>query len=204
MTYRYVPQVVVWIACEGSTDKAYLAALNRLLSEKGVHISLKAESAGSGLFKFLEAAYRKCMRKRDKSCKALPWIWADSDLYERNEKKCRDQYVRRAPDIPEILFSRHNLEDVLVMHEDDQTVQRWITLCKGGLTPLHSHEYMPLLADIYPDYSKRGLPKRLVPLTPQQLHNAYRHSLDESIPFKCDLIERLVPIIRQDSPDFFN
>ena len=34
--------------------------------------------------------------------------------------------------------------------------------------------------------------------------NAYRHSLDESIPFKCDLIERLVPIILQDSPDFFN
>ena len=48
------------------------------------------------------------------------------------------------------------------------------------------------------------MPKRLVPLTPQQLHNAYRHSLDESIPFKCDLIERLVPIILQDSPDFFN
>ena len=144
------------------------------------------------------------MRKRDKSCKALPWIWADSDLYERNEKKCRDQYVRRSPDIPEILFSRHNLEDVLVMHEDDQTVQRWIDLCKGGLTPLHSHEYMPLLADIYPDYAKRGLPKRLVPLTPQHLHNAYRHSLDKSIPFKCDLIERLVPIILQDSPDFFN
>ncbi len=45
MTYRYVPQVVVWIACEGSTDKAYLAALNRLLSEKGVHISL---SCGEG------------------------------------------------------------------------------------------------------------------------------------------------------------
>ena len=59
-------------------------------------------------------------------------------------------------------------------------------------------------ANATPDYSKRGLPKRLVPLTPQQLHNAYRHSLDESIPFKCDLIERLVPIILQDSPDFFN
>ena len=34
--------------------------------------------------------------------------------------------------------------------------------------------------------------------------NAYRHSLDDSIPFKCDLIEKLVPIILQDSPDFFN
>ena len=34
--------------------------------------------------------------------------------------------------------------------------------------------------------------------------NAYRHSLDKSIPFKCDLIERLVPIILQDSPGFFN
>lgn len=204
MAGSYVPQTVIWIACEGSTDKAYLAALNRLLLEKDVPISLKAESAGSGLFKFLVKAYRKCMQKRDKSCAVMPWIWADSDLYERNEKKCNDQYMHRDKNIPEILFSRHNLEDMLVMHEDDATVQRWIALCKGGSVPLRSLEYMPLLADIYPDYGKQGLPKRFVPLTPQLLHNAYRHSLDDGIPFKCDLIEKLVPFILREAPDFFN
>ena len=35
MAGSYVPQTVIWIACEGCTDKAYLAALNRLLLEKG-------------------------------------------------------------------------------------------------------------------------------------------------------------------------
>ena len=61
MAGSYVPQTVIWIACEGCTDKAYLAALNRLLLEKGVHISLKAESAGSGLFDFwLALAVETC------------------------------------------------------------------------------------------------------------------------------------------------
>lgn len=39
----------------------------------------------------------------------LQRIFADSDLYERNERKCRNLYERCSKDIPEIFFSRHHL-----------------------------------------------------------------------------------------------
>lgn len=195
---------VIRIVCEGKSEKAYIGSLNSLFRNHNVPLVLKCTVAGSGLFPLVLKAYRKCREQRDRSCREEPWIWVDSDLYERNEKKCMEQYGKRDASIPAFLFSTHNFEDTLVLHNGDDTVEKWRRLCHGGAVALHAREYMPLLLSLYPDYEKGSLPERMIPLTPQLLHNAYRHSHDEGIPFKCDLIERLVPIIQREQPDFFN
>lgn len=203
----YSLPTVIWVACEGKSEKAYLAELNRLFRETGTPLILKDEVAGGGFYPLAEAAYKraqkKCGTRGQSAGQGSPWVWVDSDLYERNDRASGDLYTSRPRGIPPFLFSHHNFEDFLVLHLGDEQVEQWRKLCGGGTEPLHERDYLPLLATIFPDYAKPSLPAPLSPLTPTLLANAYRHSKDESIPFHCDFIEKLVPLILAKNPSFF-
>lgn len=204
----YSLPTVIWVACEGKSEKAYLAELNRLFRETGTPIILQDEVAGGGFYPLAEAAYKRAQKKSgtrgQRTGQGTPWIWVDSDLYERNDRASGDLYTSRPKGIPAFLFSHHNFEDFLVLHLADEQVEQWRKLCHGGTAPLHERDYLPLLASLFPDYAKPSLPAPLSPLTPALLANAYRHSKDEQIPFRCDFIEKLVPLILAKNPSFFD
>lgn len=204
----YTLPTVIWVACEGKSEKAYLAELNRLFRETGTPIILKDEVAGSGFFHHAEAAFKKAQKRSGTHSRTAgentPWVWVDSDLYERNERASGDLYSARPKGIPAFLFSHHHFEDFLVLHLGDEQVAQWVNLCNGGTAPLHERDYLPLLPALFPDYQKPNLPAALSPLTPSLLSNAYRHSLNPAIPFRCDFIEKLVPLILSKQPDFFS
>lgn len=203
----YTLPTVIWVVCEGKSEKAYLAQLNRLFRESGVPIIVKDEVAGGGGYALVTDTYKKTQKKsgirKVGPHTPQPWIWVDSDLYERNERDCHTRYQNRPNGIPAFLFSHHNFEDFLVLHLGDEQVAQWVNLCNGGSDPLHERDYLPLLPALFPDYQKPNLPAALLVLTPHHLANAYRHSRDTAIPFHCDFIERLVPLIIEKQPDFF-
>lgn len=203
----YSLPTVIWVACEGKSEKAYLAELNRLFRETGTPLILKDEVAGGGFYPLAEAAYKRAQKKSgtrgQHAGQGTPWVWVDSDLYERNDRASGDLYTSRPRGIPTFLFSHHNFEDFLVLHLEDEQVEHWVNLCNGGTVPLHERNYLPLLASLFPDYAKPSLPAPLTPLTPALLANAYRHSQNPAIPFRCDFIEKLVPLILAKNPSFF-
>ena len=66
---------------------------------------------------------------------------------------------------------------------------------------MHSEEYIPLFKRQFPEYKKGELPDSLAMLSNEQVENALIHSLDTSIPFKCDFIEKLAVFIMTRYPD---
>lgn len=168
----YSLPTVIWVACEGKSEKACLAELNRLFRETGTPIILKDEVAGGGFYPLAEAAYKRAQKKSgtrgQHAGQGTPWVWVDSDLYERNDRASGDLYTSRPKGIPAFLFSHHNFEDFLVLHLGDEQVEQWRQLCHGGTAPLHERDYLPLLASLFPDYAKPSLPAPLSPLPPRQ------------------------------------
>ena len=66
---------------------------------------------------------------------------------------------------------------------------------------MHSTEYEPLFKEQFPEYKKGELPDSLTELTNEQVENALIHSLDDTILFRCDFIERLAMFIMDQYPD---
>ena len=190
------PNIVIYVACEGKSEKAYITSLNRFFRENGIPCIINAESADNGRYKALSDT-RKRLSKRERKIKHL-WIWADSDIYIRGDDVL-------PPDVPNIYFSSFNFEDFLILHLTDDKVCRWTDICalNGHFrTPLHSTDYEPLLREFFPEYKKGKLPQELDILTEEHLRNALRHSLDPQIPFKCEFIEALAELIRSVLPNF--
>lgn len=190
------PNIVIYVACEGKSEKAYITALNRLFRDTGIPCIINADSADSGRYKALAEA-RKRLSKRERKIAHL-WIWADSDIYERGDDVL-------PPDVPKIYFSSFNFEDFLILHLPDDKVSRWTDICaqSGHLhTPLHSKDYEPHLRELFPEYKKGELPQKLTPLTEDHVRIALKHSLDPQIPFKCTFIEALAELIRLVRPNF--
>lgn len=177
----YSLPTVIWVACEGKSEKAYLAELNRLFRETGTPIILKDEVAGGGFYPLAEAAYKRAQKKSgtrgQHAGQGTPWVWVDSDLYERNDRASGDLYTSRPKGIPAFLFSHHNFEDFLVLHLADEQVEQWRKLCAGGTAPLHERDYLPLLASLFPDYAKPSLPAPLSPPPSSPTPTAIRRTL---------------------------
>jgi len=87
-------------------------------------------------------------------------IWADFDLYHRNDKHCSDHYAAKTAGIPDFLFSYHNFEDFFALHSDGDCFQEWLDFGNRGhfATPLHSDGYLREIERIFPGYVKGGLP----------------------------------------------
>ena len=94
-------------------------------------------------------------------------IWADFDLYHRNDKHCADHYAAKTDGIPDFHFSFHNFEDFYALHFDGLALAQWLEYGSAAgrghfITPLHSKNYMPEIERIFPGYQKGGLPADFV------------------------------------------
>lgn len=155
------------IVCEGESEHAYLQRLQSFLDAQPIpggafeaplrFISKDEAIAQGGSFAKLDKTFRR-LRKENKTARSLQ-IWADFDLYHRNEKDCADLYAEKPKGIPDFLFSFHNFEDFFALHHCGDQLAEWLRY--GSLegqghftTPLHSDKYVPEIERIFPGYGK--------------------------------------------------
>ena len=159
------------IVCEGESEWAYLQRLQSFLEQQQpadgsfepplLFIVPERVIVKTGTFGKLKSRYSK-MRKENK--KTAIEIWADFDLYNRNDKKCADHYAAKTAGIPDFLFSFHNFEDFFALHFDGIELAEWLRFGNSGhfTTPLHAAGYLHEIKRVFPDYGKGRLPADFV------------------------------------------
>lgn len=162
------------IVCEGESERAYLQRLQSFLEEQQpadgsftpplLFVLPERVVVKTGTFGKLKSRYNK-MRKENKNSRIE--IWADFDLYHRNDNQCAQHYAAKTAGIPDFLFSFHNFEDFYALHFDGAELAEWLRF--GGSsstrhfeTPLHSDGYLPEIQRIFPDYGKGALPTKFI------------------------------------------
>jgi hypothetical protein len=159
------------IVCEGESEWAYLQRLQRFLDQQPLadgtfepplhFIVPERVIVKTATFGKLKSRYNQ-FRKQNK--KSSIQIWADFDLYHRNDKHCATQYSHKSAGVPDFLFSYHNFEDFFALHADEPYLQEWLRFGARGhfITPLHSDGYLPEIKRIFPSYAKGDLPADFV------------------------------------------
>lgn len=162
------------IVCEGESEWAYLQRLQAFLDDQEVppgvfetplrFIGPEHAVTKTGSFGKIQSTYKKIRTaNRGRSIQ----IWADFDLYHRNQYNCATHYAAKAAGIPDFFFSFHNFEDFFALHFDGTAWAEWLKF--GGnsgkrhfTSPLHSDGYLPEIERIFPGYAKGGLPADFV------------------------------------------
>ncbi len=192
------------IICEGKSEYAYIQELLRYVrdNELNVKFTLRPYNAGGGDYNSLIEEYnkQKHTRKNDKDF----IIWCDDDIYVRNDMGNKDSYDSKGNDIPNFLFNTHNFEDFLIMHLEEDILNKWIAACniaKHFKRPLYAGGkggYEQLLADkeiFYTKASGRQYIKGELPdifkINSQGLENLFKRQIDKKIPFKSLFIDFL-------------
>jgi hypothetical protein len=161
------------IVCEGESEWTYLQRLQAFLEDQAVadgkfqpplvFISPESAIAKNGECKVLINRYKE---KRKENKKASIEIWADFDLYHRNDNHCADNYREKAKGIPDFLFSYHNFEDFFALHHAGDVLQSWLNYGRTERhhfkTPLHAKGYETEIKRIFPEYTKGDLPSDFV------------------------------------------
>ena len=162
------------IVCEGESEWAYLQRLQGFLDDQELlpgtfETTLKFIAPERGIVKngsFGKMKSRYNSTRRENKNVSIQ-IWADFDLYHRNDKNCAANYAAKTNGIPDFHFSFHNFEDFFALHFDGAALQQWLQF--GGLagkrhfsTPLHSRDYYPEIKHIFPHYVKGALPADFV------------------------------------------
>lgn len=157
------------IVCEGESEWAYLQRLQAFLDDQELppdtfetplrFIGPMSALAKTGTFGKIKNTYDK-MRRANKTFSIQ--IWADFDLYHRNDHQCANLYAAKTAGIPDFHFSFHNFEDFFALHFDGQQLAAWLAF--GGpsgqrhfATPLHSDGYLSEIKSIFPGYAKGSL-----------------------------------------------
>lgn len=179
------------IVCEGKSEWTYLQRLKGFLDDQAVDqgaylpalqlIGPYNAVAKGGRFGTLKQQYKAtCKTERNKA--GFIRIWADFDLYLRNDKNNATAYKSKgASGIPHFHFSFHNFEDFYALHLDDASFQRWIAFGQQSRSgrqshfawPFHSEEYLQEFRRIVPDYRKGEIPSDFVSWT--SLNNLRRN-----------------------------
>ena len=159
------------IVCEGESEWTYLQRLQSFLDAQplpgGVFdpplrlMGPMQAVAKTGSYGKLKSRYNQTRRaNRNVSIQ----VWADFDLYHRNDLKCAELYAAKTSGIPDFLFSFHNFEDFFALHWEGDRFAEWLRFGNRGhfATPLHSDGYLPEIKRIFPDYAKGGLPADFV------------------------------------------
>lgn len=194
MVEQYICNKTYIILCEGSSEKAYIQLINRLLTKNNIKITFAAKEIGTGHFSDVEKAYKKQCKENKKIDKV---IWVDKDIYKRNDRNNGIEYAGKVDNIPDFLFTTYNFEDFLVMHLDDNIIDTWqqILNTKGHFsTPLKSSEYIPLIKDnidIFNNYEKGDIPFEI---TLDNIRQAYKIHQNLTMNFKCDFLDFLSSI----------
>ena len=153
------------IVCEGESERTYLQRLQSFLNQVPLadgafepQLQLLAPDAvivKTGAFGKLASRYNKTRKDNRKSSIR---IWADFDLYHRNDKGCADLYEKKPAGIPDFLFSFHNFEDFFALHWEGERLAEWLRYGspagRGHFTaPLHARDYRPDIERIFPGYA---------------------------------------------------
>lgn len=154
------------IVCEGKSERTYLQRLQSFLDQQEVQgsgfetplrfIAPKRVIVKTGTFGKLKSRFNQARKENRRSSIQ---IWADFDLYHRNDKKCAELYAKKTAGIPDFLFSYHNFEDFFALHWDAPFLDDWIRFGNEGHfnSPLHAEGYLPEIKRIFPGYSKASL-----------------------------------------------
>ena len=155
------------IVCEGESEWAYLQRLQSFLDQQPLvdgHfepplrlIAPTQAVAKGGKFSTLKKQFSATRKGNRNSC---IHIWADFDLYHRNDQHCADNYARKTEGIPDFLFSYLNFEDFYALHSDGEQFDNWLNFGNAGhfTAPLHADVYLPEIKRIFPGYGKGELP----------------------------------------------
>lgn len=155
------------IVCEGESEWAYLQRMQSFLDQQPLangafetplrFIVPKRGIVKGGSFGRLKNQYNQT---RGQNKRSTIRIWADFDLYHRNDNQCADHYAAKTEGIPDFHFSYYNFEDFYALHSDGERFQEWLRFGARGHfdTPWHSDDYLPEIEKIFPDYAKGGLP----------------------------------------------
>lgn len=161
-----MPSMRYIIVCEGESEWAYLQRLQSFLDQQPLDtgfepplrfIAPRQAVAKNGKFGSLKRQFNQIYRANKRSTIR---IWADFDLYHRNDNGCADQYARKPEKIPDFHFSYHNFEDFYALHSDGEHFQEWLRFGERGhfATPLHADGYLPEIKRIFPSYTKGTVP----------------------------------------------
>lgn len=144
------------IFCEGPSEARYLNAWNVRFRDANIPLIFVAKPMNGGILSHVKHVVAKFQRANRRS-RAI--VWADSDLYHRNDGGCTDELKRIWPQLPPFEFSVHNFEDFIAAHLPDEDFHRWQETFQDHLCcPLHSREYNPRFQTIFRGYSKGVLP----------------------------------------------
>ena len=166
------------IVCEGESERAYLQRLQAFLDDQEVaagsfdaplcFIGPEHAVANIGTFGKIKSTYNKTRTaNRGRSIH----VWADFDLYHRNDKHCATHYAAKTAGIPDFLFSFHNFEDFIALHTSGDEFREWLSLGNEGYfeNPAPSPEHSELIKKIVKGYRKGSLPADFV--TKERLMN---------------------------------
>jgi hypothetical protein len=157
------------IVCEGESEWAYLQRLQGFLDDQELppdtfetalqFIVPPRVIVKNGSFGKMKSRYNKA-RKENKNTSIQ--IWADFDLYHRNDKHCAEHYAAKTDGVPDFLFSFHNFEDFFALHFDGQELAGWLQYGSSAgrrhfTAPLHARDYVPEIERIFPSYKKAEL-----------------------------------------------
>lgn len=185
MEEKYNTNKIYIILCEGSSERAYIQLINRFFKENEININFVAKEIGTGHFYQVEKAY-----KENKNKEII--IWVDEDIYKRDDKSNGTSYLNKKQNIPDYIFTKYNFEDFLVMHLDDDVINKWhqVLNTKGHFNvPLKSNEYIPLIKEniaLFQDYEKGDIPFEI---TFEKIKQAYNTNQKQNINFKCDILK---------------
>lgn len=173
------------ILCEGDSENAYIQELNRFLRDKeDYNFTFVTKVIGSGFYSIVLKKYNEVRRKnRNATIK----IFLDKDIYVRNERACQTS-LENSKIKGDFLFNVHNFEDFIMLHYDDETLNKWLDICKQ-----HNHEKQPMIADDYlPQIINliSGYQKGECPFIIDQsyLDNLFAHNTDQNIFIKSDFV----------------
>ena len=203
-----MPCVRYIFVCEGESEWAYLRRLQSFLDQQPVtaghfETPLRLIAPGNavakgGSFKTLARQFRGVRRENKRSDIK---VWADFDLYHRNNNSCADLYRGKTAGIPDFHFSFHNFEDFYALHLDEPQHQAWLAFGQQGhfVQPLHSEGHFPAFTQIAVGYAERCHPARFHQLgiarefKTQQGESAYvqsakprGHPVFRGVPGRCD------------------
>ena len=162
------------IVCEGESEWAYLQRLQGFLDDLELPpdtfetplqlIAPERVIVKGGTYGKLKNRYNR-MRVENRQLSIQ--IWADFDLYHRNDKHCAEHYAAKTSGIPDFLFSFHNFEDFFALHFDGPELEAWLHYGSSAgrrhfSAPLHARDYEPEIKSIFPGYAKGGLPADFV------------------------------------------
>jgi len=103
---------------------------------------------------------RRYKSEKNRNPRSSIQIWADFDLYHRDDKGCAQKYRNKLPETPDFLFSFHNFEDFLALHWRGDRFDLWRAFGQRGhfRRPLHSHEYLLEFEKMLSKYRKGDVP----------------------------------------------